>query len=29
VVVVVQMYGSGDLQGQAMGLFDRGFSQYR
>lgn len=26
-LVVVQMYGSGDLYGQAMGLFDWGFSQ--
>lgn len=27
-LVVVQMYGSGDLYGQAIGLFDWGFSQY-
>jgi D-alanyl-D-alanine carboxypeptidase (penicillin-binding protein 5/6) len=28
-LVVVQMYGTGDLYGQAMGLFDWGFSGYR
>ena len=28
-LVVAQMYGSGDLYGQAIGLFDWGFSQYR
>jgi serine-type D-Ala-D-Ala carboxypeptidase (penicillin-binding protein 5/6) len=28
-LVVVEMYGSGDLYGQAIGLFDWGFSQYR
>ena len=28
-LVVVQMYGSGDMYGQAMGLLDWGFSQYR
>jgi D-alanyl-D-alanine carboxypeptidase (penicillin-binding protein 5/6) len=28
-LVVVQMYGSGDLYGQAIGLFDWGFRQYR
>jgi serine-type D-Ala-D-Ala carboxypeptidase (penicillin-binding protein 5/6) len=28
-LVVVQMYGTGDLYGQAMGLLDWGFSQYR
>jgi serine-type D-Ala-D-Ala carboxypeptidase (penicillin-binding protein 5/6) len=27
-LVVVQMYGSGDMYGQAIGLFDWGFSQY-
>ncbi len=27
-LVVVQMYGSGDLYGQAIGLLDWGFSQY-
>lgn len=27
-LVVVQMYGTGDLYGQAIGLFDWGFSQY-
>jgi serine-type D-Ala-D-Ala carboxypeptidase (penicillin-binding protein 5/6) len=26
-LVVVQMFGSGDLYGQAIGLFDWGFSQ--
>jgi D-alanyl-D-alanine carboxypeptidase (penicillin-binding protein 5/6) len=28
-LVVVQMYGTGDMYGQAIGLFDWGFSQYR
>ena len=28
-LVVVQMYGSGDMYGQAIGLLDWGFSQYR
>ncbi len=28
-LVVVQMYGTGDLYGQAIGLLDWGFSQYR
>ena len=28
-LVVVEMYGTGDLYGQAIGLFDWGFSQYR
>jgi serine-type D-Ala-D-Ala carboxypeptidase (penicillin-binding protein 5/6) len=28
-LVVVQMYGEGDLWGQAIGLLDWGFSQYR
>jgi serine-type D-Ala-D-Ala carboxypeptidase (penicillin-binding protein 5/6) len=28
-LVVVQLYGTGDLYGQAMRLFDWGFSQYR
>ena len=28
-LVVVQMYGEGDLYGQAIGLLDWGFSQYR
>lgn len=28
-LVVAQMYGTGDLYGQAKGLFDWGFSQYR
>ena len=27
-LVVVQMYGSGDMYGQAIGLLDWGFSQY-
>jgi serine-type D-Ala-D-Ala carboxypeptidase (penicillin-binding protein 5/6) len=26
--VVVQMYGNGDMYGQAIGLLDWGFSQY-
>ena len=28
-LVVVQMYGTGDMYGQAIGLLDWGFSQYR
>ena len=28
-LAVVQMYGTGDLYGQAIGLFDWGFSEYR
>ena len=28
-LVVVQMYGSGDMWSQAIGLLDWGFSQYR
>jgi len=28
-LMVVQMYGTGDLYGQAIGLFDWGFSQYQ